>query len=292
MKKIAIIGAGNVGRAAAKAAELAPDMELCAFVRREAKPVRGFENIPTVRNVFELDEKPDGALICLPSRMAEAAEKELLEAGIYTADAFDIHGELANMRLRLGAAAQKGKASAVIGAGWDPGLDSVIRTLMFAAVPKGITHTNFGPGMSMGHSVAARAVEGVEDAISFTLPIGFGEHRRKIYAVLKNGADKKAVEHEILTDSYFEHDDCTVEFVDSAAPFFHTGHGVGIERTGAAAGAGSQRMNFGMAIDNPSLTGQIMVCALRAAFLQKPGVYFMPEIPPCDFCAGRWAEFL
>ncbi|MBQ7874334.1 MAG: diaminopimelate dehydrogenase [Oscillospiraceae bacterium] len=292
MKRIAIIGAGNVGLAAAKAVMLSPDMELCGFIRREAKRVSGFLGIPAAKSVFDLPKKPDGAIICLPSRLVEPVEKELLEAGIYTVDSFDIHEELPAMRRRLSAAAEKGGVSAVIGAGWDPGLDSVIRTLMLAAVPQGITYTNFGPGMSLGHSAAAREAFGVADAISFTLPVGFGKHRRKIYAVLKEGENNAAVEHGILSDGYFEHDECSVEFTDSVKPLFNTSHGVLIERSGNSAGNGSQWINFRMAIDNPSLTGQIMVSAMRACFLQKPGAYFMPEIPPCDFCGEGWEKVI
>lgn len=293
MKKIAIIGAGNVGLAAAKAVMLSPDMELCGFIRREAKKADGFAAISTVTSVFDLPKKPDGAIICIPSRLVESAEKELLEAGIYTVDSFDIHEELSEMRRRLSAAAKENGVSAVIGAGWDPGLDSVIRTLMLAAVPRGKTYTDFGPGMSMGHSAAARAIKGVEDAVSFTLPLGFGKHRREIYAVLKPGADKAAVEHEILNDGYFEHDECRVEFVDSAEPFFDTSHRVSIERSGnSSAGKDFRQMNFKMAADNPPLTAQLMVSAMRACFLQKPGAYFMPEIPPSDFCGEGWERFL
>ena len=80
MKKIAIIGAGNVGIAAAKALLEAPDMELCGFVRKEEKTVPGFENVPVAKNVFELPEKPEGAIICLPSRLVEPVEAKLLES--------------------------------------------------------------------------------------------------------------------------------------------------------------------------------------------------------------------
>ncbi len=287
MKKIAIIGAGNVGIAAAKAVLDQPDMELCGFVRRKTKPVFGLENIPVAESVFGLPEKPDGAVITVPSRLVEPAEAKLLEDGIYTADCFDIHEELLPLRKRLYVSAEKGKVSCVVGAGWDPGLDSVIRTLMLASFPEGTTSTNFGPGMSMGHSAAARAIEGVADALAFTIPLGKGKHSREIYAVLENGADKSAVEHAILSDGYFEHDKCSVEFVESTVPFFDTEHGVSIERK-----AGNMTMNFCMRADNPTLTGQILVSALRAAFLQKNGAYFMAEIPPCDFCFSGWKDFL
>ena len=86
MRKIAIIGAGNVGIAAAKALLESPDMELCGFIRRKAEPVSGFEDIPVAKSVFELPEKPYGAIITIPSRFVEPIEKECLEKGIYTVD--------------------------------------------------------------------------------------------------------------------------------------------------------------------------------------------------------------
>ena len=282
MRKIVIIGAGNVGTAAAKAVVKSPDMEICGFVHRREETVSGFEDIPVSKSVFGLPEKPEGAIITVPSRFVEPTEKELLENGIYTVDCFDIHEELSGMRGRLDSSAEKGKVSCVIGAGWDPGLDSVIRTLMHSAFPEGEIYTNFGPGMSMGHSAAVKAINGVSDAVSVTLPLGKGKHARKIYAVLEENADKKAVEHEILSDSYFEHDKCSVEFVRSSELAFNTKHGVLIENVFE-----NQKMFFRMQIDNPALTGNILVSAMRAAYLQKPGAYFKPEIPPCDLCCGN-----
>ena len=282
MRKIAIIGAGNVGIAAAKALLETPDMELCGFIRRKSAPVPDFEKIPIEKNIFDLPEKPDGAIITVPSRFVEPIEKECLENGIYTVDAFDIHEEIAAMRKRLSFFAKKGKVSAIIGAGWDPGLDSVIRTLMSAAFPKGKIHTNFGPGMSMGHSAAAKSIDGVLDAVSITSPLGKGKHARKIYVLPEENADKQAVEHAILSDGYFEHDQCSVEFVKDISQFFNTKHGVFIENIFE-----NQKMNFSMEIDNPTLTGNILVSAMRAAFLQKPGAYLIPEIPPCNLLYGN-----
>ena len=287
MRKIVIIGVGNVGISAAKAVSESPDMELCGFVRQKAEPVFGFEKIPVAKSVFDLPEKPDGAIICVPSRLVEPIEAELLENGIYTVDAFDIHEELVPMRKRLQKIAEKGRTSAIIGAGWDPGLDSVIRILMHLAFPEGEIFTNFGPGMSMGHSAVAKAVDGVKNAASITLPIGNGKHARKIYAVLEENADKQAVEHAILTDVYFEHDRCSVKFVNDISPFLNTEHAVLIENHFE-----NQKMEFSMKIDNPTLTGRILVSAMGAAFLQKPGAYFIPEIPPCDFCVKDWAGYL
>ncbi|MBQ6877069.1 MAG: diaminopimelate dehydrogenase [Oscillospiraceae bacterium] len=287
MKKIAIVGAGNVGISAAKAVMDSPDMELCGFIRRKEKAVPGFEKIPVAESVFDFSKKPDGAIICVPSKSVEPIEAKLLENGIYSVDAFDIHEELSPMKKRLSESAKIGNVSAVIGAGWDPGIDSIVRTLISAVIPEGKMFTNFGPGMSMGHTAAAKAVFGVADAVSVTIPAGNGKHTRKIYAVLEKNADKNAVEHGILSDGYFEHDECSVEFVDSVKPFFNTRHAVFID-----AADGTHKLSFRMENDNPIMTGRMLVSAMRAAFLQKPGAYFMTEIPPCNFCAENCEKYL
>ncbi len=277
MKKIVIVGAGNVGVYAAKALRNCEDMQLCAFVRRKIFPVTDFPDVPVYKTVTQMPLKPDGALICLPSEIALPMEKSLLEAGIASVDAFDIHGEIESVRRNIDESAKLGGVAAITGAGWDPGLDSVIRTLLQATFPKGETYTSFGPGMSMGHSAALRQIPGVEHGISVTLPLGRGKHKRKIYAVLKENALEHEVRAAILQNKYFEHDLCSVEFVKDISPYLDNAHGVKIERETAS---------FEMRINNPEITANLMVAAMRAAFLQKPGAYFMTEIPPANFCFG------
>ena len=52
-----------------------------------------------------------------------------------------------------------------VAAGFDA-TDGVFVSIVY----KGISYTNFGPGMSMGHSVVARSKAGVKDALSMTIP--------------------------------------------------------------------------------------------------------------------------
>ena len=47
--------------------------------------------------------------------------------------------------------------------------------------------------MSMGHSVAAKGKEGVRDALSMTIPLGTGIHRRNVYIELEDGYDFETV---------------------------------------------------------------------------------------------------
>ncbi len=94
--------------------------------------------------------KVDVAILCTPTREVQKHASAMLAAvSICTVDSFDIHSLIPQLRRDLGKIASQHGTVAVISAGWDPGSDSVVRTLMQAAAPKGVTYTNFG-GMSMG----------------------------------------------------------------------------------------------------------------------------------------------
>ena len=289
MIRVAVIGYGNIGKAVLAAAQEAPDMEIVGIVRRNKTPVEGGYRVET--RIEDLG-KVDVALLCLPSRQVPEAAEVCLAAGISTVDSFDIHSEISGVRARLSAAAKKGGAVSVLSAGWDPGSDSVIRALLLACAPKGITHTNFGPGMSMGHSVAARAIKGVKDAISMTIPLGESLHRRMVYVELECGSELEEVATAIKADPYFAHDDTHVIRVDDVRSLFNAAHGVELTRGGVSAGTNNQRFTFGMTIDNPSLTGQIMLSCARAATRRQPGCYTMIELPMVDLLPGTADEWV
>jgi diaminopimelate dehydrogenase len=183
-------------------------------------------------------------------------------------------------------------AVSVISAGWDPGTDSVIRALLEAMAPKGVTYSNFGEGMSMGHSVAAKAVAGVKDALSVTIPVSCGIHKRLVYVVLEPDADIDAVTKSIKTDSYFSKDETIVMPVGSVKELIDVGHGVNLVRKGVSGRTHNQMFEFNMKINNPALTSQIMVCAARASLKMQPGAYTMIEIPAINFLSGSTEDLI
>lgn len=289
MKKtrIAIVGYGNIGRAAIEAVHSAPDMELAGIVRRSIENIpQELANHKVVASISELEDV-DVALLCTPTREVPRYAAQILALGISTVDSFDIHGGIADLRASLEVVAQANNAVAIVSAGWDPGSDSVMRCLMQAMAPKGITYTNFGPGRSMGHSVAARAIEGVEDALSMTIPLGTGIHRRMVYVKVKEGHNFETIKSKILADDYFCHDETHVIPVDSVDTLNDVGHGVNMVRKGVSGNTHNQRFEFNMSINNPALTAQIMVACARAAKKLTPGAYTMIEIPPIDLLPGN-----
>jgi len=289
MKKIraAIVGYGNIGKYVSEAIEASPDFEIAGIVRRNPadKPAE-IAHLEVVDSIQKLKDV-QVAILCTPTRSVEKHAKEILALGINTVDSFDIHGGIVELRRELDQAAKAGKAVAVISSGWDPGSDSIVRALMEAIVPKGVTYTNFGPGMSMGHTVAVKAVEGVKAALSMTIPTGTGVHRRMVYIEVKEGYDFKKAAAAIKADDYFVHDETHVMQVECVDDLIDMGHGVNLVRKGVSGKTQNQRMEFNMQINNPALTAQVMVAVARASFKQQPGAYTMIELPVIDMIYGE-----
>jgi len=286
--RVAVVGYGNIGRFSVEALRAAEDMELAGVIRRAAsvnnKPAE-LNDVKVVSNIDELG-KIDVAILSTPTRSIPEVAPVYLEKGICTVDSFDIHTNVWDLHEQLDAIAKKHNAASIISAGWDPGSDSVVRTLMMAMAPKGLTYTNFGPGMSMGHSVVARSKKGVKNALSMTIPEGTGIHSRMVYVELELGFTAQQVYDELKADAYFASDELHVIPVDSVDNCKDMGHGVLLERKGVSGMTQNQRFEFKMSINNPALTGQILVSCARAVVKQKAGCYVMPEIAPMDYLPG------
>ena len=291
--RVAIVGYGNIGKYALDAVETAPDMELAGIVRRqgaENKPAE-LADITVVKDITEL-ENVDVAILATPTRKVEEYAKKCLALGINTVDSFDIHTQIVDLRRSLDAAAKEHNAVSIISAGWDPGSDSIVRSLMQSLAPKGVSYTNFGPGRSMGHSVAVLAIEGVKDALSMTIPVGTGIHRRMVYVELEEGADFKTVEAAIKADPYFVNDETHVQQVPCVDDLNDVGHGVNLVRKGVSGKTHNQLFEFNMKINNPALTAQVLINVARASMKQQPGAYTMIEIPVIDMLCGDKEELI
>ena len=289
MKKIraAIIGYGNIGHYTLEALQMAPDFEIAGVVRRngaENKPAE-LNDYPVVKSIKEL-KQVDVAILATPTRSVETYAKECLALGINTVDSFDIHTQIVELRRSLDKEAKAHGAVSIISAGWDPGSDSIVRTLMQSLAPKGISYTNFGPGMSMGHTVAVKAIKGVKAALSMTIPVGTGIHRRMVYIEVEEGYKFEEVAAAIKADAYFASDETHVMQVDCVDDLKDMGHGVNLTRKGVSGKTQNQLLEFNMRINNPALTGQVLVNVARASMKQQPGCYTMIEIPVIDMLYG------
>lgn len=294
MNKIraAVVGYGNIGHFVVEALEAADDFEIAGVVRRSLgeKPAE-LAQYPVVTDIVELG-KVDVAILCTPTREVEKHASKYLAMGINTVDSFDIHTSIVDLRRNLNAIAKAHNTVAVISAGWDPGSDSVVRALMQAAAPKGLTYTNFGPGMSMGHTVCVKSKPGVKNALSMTIPLGTGIHRRMVYVELEPGARLEDVAAAVKADPYFASDETHVMAVQSVDEVKDMGHGVNMTRKGVSGKTQNQLFEFDMKINNPALTAQILVDVARASMKQRPGAYTMIEIPVIDLLPGDREELV
>ncbi len=291
--KVAVVGYGNVGRFALEALEAAPDMEIAGIVRRN-----GNENCPleltkyhVVSDIRDLG-KVDVAILACPTRSCPEYAKQILPLGINTVDSFDIHTSIMDYRNELMPINKATNTVSVIAAGWDPGSDSIVRTLMQSLAPKGLSYTNFGPGMSMGHSVCVRSKKGVRNALSVTIPLGEGIHRRMVYVELEDGYTLEQITKEIKADPYFANDETHVFAVDSVDAVRDMGHGVNLVRKGVSGKTQNQRFEFNMNINNPALTGQVLVNVARATMRLQAGCYTMVEIPVVDMLPGEREDWI
>lgn len=284
--KAAIVGYGNIGRYALEAVQAAEDFELIGIVRRNTQDIPAELSAYKIVDDIEKLGTVDVALLCSPTRAIEPLAAKILSLGINTVDSFDVHSGIVDLKHNLDKVAKAYNSTAIISAGWDPGSDSIMRTLMLAMAPKGVTFTNFGPGMSMGHSVAAKAINGVKDALSVTIPLGTGVHRRMVYIELDSGASFDTVAQAIKADSYFSSDETHIRQVDSIDALKDVGHGVHMTHKGVSGATHNQLFEYSMRINNPALTSQFMVSAARATMKQAAGAYTVIEIPPVNFLQG------
>ena len=292
MLKISIVGYGNIGKAVVEAIEAAKDMELCGVVMRTQSLSKPQVSVPVVDDIRKLTPKPDVAILCTPSRTIPEVAEKCLAQGINTVDSYDIHPDIWELRTRLDAAAKNGGSTAIVSTGFDPGGDSVIRALLEVFAPQGQTFTNFGPGMSLGHTVAVKAIEGVKNALSLTIPLGTGVHRRLVYVEPQAGYDFAALAAKIKADPYFINDETFVFQESNIDSLIDVGHGVNLVRKGVSGKTHNQLFSFDMRINNPALTAQVMVACARAAVKQPPGAYTMTEIPVIDMLDGSKEELI
>lgn len=295
MKKIraAVVGYGNIGRYTIEALRAADDFEIAGVVRRNGAENKPEELAPyqVVKSIKEL-KNVDVAILAVPTRSCPEYAKEVISLGINAVDSYDIHTGIVDYRAEMMPLCREHNAVCVISAGWDPGSDSIVRTLMQSLAPRGLSYTNFGPGMSMGHSVCAKGKKGVKDALSMTIPMGESIHRRMVYVELEDGADINEVTKAIKEDPYFLHDETHVIAVSSVDAVKDMGHGVHLVRKGVSGETQNQHFEFNMSINNPALTAQVLVNVARASMRLTPACYTMIEIPVIDMLPGNREELI
>lgn len=295
--RIGIVGYGNLGRGVEASISQNPDMELVGvFTRRAPESV----NIQTKgAGVFHVDEavdfqdKIDVMILCGGSATDLPEQVPHFAQWFHTIDSYDTHAKIPNFFDAADRVAQENGTVSIISVGWDPGLFSLNRLLGEAVLPAGNTYTFWGDGLSQGHSDAVRRINGVKNAVQYTLPVKeavdrvrSGEnpelstrekHARECWVVLEDGADAGAIEKEIKEmPNYFADYDTTVNFIsEEELKENHAGmpHGGFVIRSGESGAGDKQILEFSLKLEsNPMFTSSVLVAYARAAFkLAKTG---------------------
>ena len=282
--RLAIIGFGRLGQACAIAIHESDDLALVGLVRRLENIRRPlpdqFAAVPIVSHPSELGDV-DAVLVCLPTELVREAATDLLQhhTPIVEAAAFDIGSRQAHWSALDRLALRRGVA-AVVGAGWDPGARALFEGLFASLCPKGSTATHDRPGVSLHHTLAARAIPGVRDALCADFRGADGRTQRYVYLELAPGADVALATRAIQSDPLFLDQETVVLPVDSVTTLEEEGHGVVIERWGRASGKDHQRFLLEGRFDRVAIAGQMMATAARALPTLRPGAYPLDKIPP------------
>lgn len=296
--RIGIVGYGNIGRGVEQAIARNEDMELKAvFTRRataavaiktEGVTVKHFDDMLSMKDEIDVMVLCGGSATDLPVIGPEVA------ANFNTIDSFDTHAKIPEYFANVDKAARAGGNVSIISVGWDPGMFSLNRLYAESILAQGSTYTFWGKGVSQGHSDAIRRIDGVKNAIQYTVPIEEAvdkvrsgsepelttrdKHLRECYVVAEDGADKAAIEQAIKTmPNYFDEYDTTVTFITEEELKEQHGrmpHGGFVIRSGETGEEGSRHViEYSLKLDsNPEFTASVLICYARAAYrLSKAG---------------------
>ena len=288
--RVGICGYGNLGRGVESEIAKNSDMELAAvFTRR--KPVDSLtikSDVPVVNtdDAKAWQDRIDVMVLCGGSATDLPKMGPWFAELFNTVDSFDTHAKIPEYFKSVDNAAKSGGNVSIISVGWDPGLFSLMRLYMSSVIPAGKTYTFWGKGVSQGHSSAVRAVDGVLDAIQYSIPIDSamsrirgGEkpdlspremHTRLCYVVAAEGADRSRIEREIKEmPHYFDEYDTTVRFISAEEMKTDHGklpHGGNVIHTGLTGAGNNQVIEFSLKLDsNPEFTASALLAYARAA---------------------------
>ena len=286
--RLAILGYGNLGRGVEKAMRHNPDMTLTGiYTRRDpasVKPASGAA-VHAVGDLMAHRSAIDVLILCGGSKDDLPVQTPEYARHFNVVDSFDTHARIPEHFAKVDAAARAGRTTALISAGWDPGLFSINRVMSDALLPDGATYTFWGKGLSQGHSDAIRHVPGVAGGVQYTIPVAEAmekarggarpqlstreKHKRECFVVLKPGADAEAVRQAIVTmPNYFSDYDTTVHFIGAdelARDHAGMAHGGFVIRSGDTSGQVKHVIEYRLQLgSNPEFTSSVLVAGARA----------------------------
>ena len=287
--RVGIVGYGNLGRGVEAALAKNPDMAAAAIYTRrnpaQLQPLHAGVAVYGMDQLLAHQDRLDVLILCGGSKDDLPQQSPQIAAHFSLVDSFDTHARSPAHFEAVDAAARAGKTTALISAGWDPGVFSLNRLMGEALLPDGATYTFWGKGLSQGHSDAIRRLPGVAGGVQYTIPVPEAvdqvrsgvrpqlstreKHRRECFVVLQAGASADAVRAAIVTmPHYFDEYDTTVHFISAeelARDHAAMPHGGFVIRSGNTAAESQQVIEYRLQLgSNPEFTASVLVAYARA----------------------------
>lgn len=254
--RIAIIGAGNLGRACERAAGEFAELELAGVVRRGG-------HMRDLRAV-------EVALVCVPAAATLAVAAELLQQRFAVVECAALEGAaLEAHHAEIVHLAARHRSRAVVGAGWDPGILTLLRRAFELLVPHGATELTRHPAFPLHHM--AETVPGVRAALGFEQRGAAGARQRYVYVELAPGARLEAVRAAIAADPAFAGEETRVFAIESAVALEAHGQGLLLERRGSAPHGGHPALLLEARFDPLVFAARAMLDAARRVPQLKTG---------------------
>lgn len=307
---VAIVGYGNIGKALEEILTMKDNYNLVAiFSRRDNLKSAFGTSIVNLNQINDYKGKIDIVFLALGSFNDIEKYGQKIARNFNTIDSFDTHRKLKRYICSLDKVGKKFNTVTLCSFGWDPGLMSLIRTVFQAIDGESPCESFWGKGVSQGHSDAIRRVEGVRNAIQYTLPnkeilnkcrssFYFSptekeKHKRECFISLKDGADKEKIEKVVKSmPNYFLGYDTMVNFEDEKSilkrqtKMSHKG----FVFKNFTACSHRFRLKFYVSMtSNPHFTAILMIMGAKAVARlvadKKYGAYSILDIPPKYFCS-------
>ncbi|MBA5607769.1 hypothetical protein H3H36_20655 [Duganella sp. FT3S] len=264
---VAVIGLGRLGRACARALIDEPEMTLAGVVRRPVslRPMYGeLAPFPAVDHVSDLPYV-DIALVCVPTGNVLGVSRELLQARIPIVECARLEGHaLATHYGELDDIARAHRTTAVVGAGWDPGVLPLFSHAFDMLIPRGRNLSHRHPGLSLHRSAAVAHIRGVKEALAGEFHSAGGALQHLVYVTLEQGADLAPVQAAICADPLFAGEATQVFQVEDLADIeAEEGQGLVIERRSTAASGKHASLLVEARFEHTAFAARVMLDAAR-----------------------------
>ncbi len=288
--RIGILGYGNLGRALEIAAARDREIHATAIITsRDPERIQPFLNTPVYPDtaLSALRGSLDVLLLAHGSGDRVPREAPRLLSDFHTVDCYDAHRDLDRHKRACHEAGIRSGHLAIVGAGWDPGLLSLMRATFSALFPTAAVNTFWGRGVSQGHSEVLRRLSGVKHAVEYTVPrpeavvaarqgarlSDTERHRRICYLTLERDTEEECTRLRTLIptiEGYFRGYEVEVHFLPEEkflrehTRLPHRGEVIAAASLGAYE---TERTSLALTLktdSNPDLTAAIMLAYAKA----------------------------